>query len=150
MGEGSKNDHDDRPSHKRRPGKRRITRGMQGGMILQRHAQPKRLLVVLCTLIAFLFQAYTVQTHVHPLPAHAAAAAGKPDHNTQKPGKGTDDPDDCPICQAFALAGSFVAPPAILLPMATARLLAVAEPVSPPKPVRRVHSSWQSRAPPRA
>lgn len=120
-------------------------------------------LILFVTLIAFAFQSYVVQTHVHVLAnsnsgiavsknfvadskAHAASTQ-TPDQGRYPPG---DDPAHCPICQEFLLAGQYVTPApvtALLLTVVVAPVAVVSEIAVPFIPVSH---NWYGRAPPTA
>jgi hypothetical protein len=115
-----------------------------------------RLAVTLFALVAFAFQGFVTQTHIHTglVPGvsdfeHSSPA--KIASGSQKPHSGVpanQDPANCPICQQVAHAGQFVTPAAVsaLAPTTIVSTIAivldaaiVATPASHP---------WHSRAPP--
>jgi hypothetical protein len=114
------------------------------------------------TLLAFITQSFAVQTHVHFGAAAEAAVVDKTDA-VQKANSGlhsqplaerqgktapSDDPANCPLCQEFLYAGSYVTPAAIaVLPPALAVSTVVVE-TREPSPVWAISHSWQGRAPP--
>jgi hypothetical protein len=73
-----------------------------------------RFMIALVALFAFGVQTYVVQTHIH---AAGAQTMGEAAHKAPQGDKPQDkgNPDDCPICQAFALTGAFVKPLAAVL-----------------------------------
>jgi hypothetical protein len=114
-------------------------------------------------LIAFAFQNYVAQTHVHLTPASTfgtskfAAALSAPEKSSRtvernapnEKAPASDDPARCPLCQAVGHAGQFVWPSAaaFILPQLSAAIVPVTSAV-----VRTADSdshNWQSRAPPR-
>jgi hypothetical protein len=105
-----------------------------------------RFIVALIALFTFTLQTYVVQTHIHTA---AFETGGTGSLNHPSPLGNKDNPDDCPICQAFAMAGSAVTPALIVLALALAfvdaapffALRSIAGPL--------LARSWQSRAPPR-
>jgi hypothetical protein len=114
--------------------------------VLASRLKHMRHVFVLLLLCAFTAQACFLQAHIHPLEpaatmqpgyAHAPAPADK------------SDPDDCPLCQAFALAGSFIPPAIILLSLASVVVAAPSASAPSVAPQTRHRHGWQSRAPPR-
>jgi hypothetical protein len=105
-----------------------------------------RFVIALVALFAFSFQSYLVQTHIHGA-SGSEITSQTPEHHKAPLDK--DSPDDCPICQAFALAGAFVSPVVVFLGVAllfvevqpTLILSGASGPL-----IRR---NWRSRAPPR-
>ena len=104
--------------------------------------------------LAFLLQSWAVQTHIHPVAGGAVAgiaksampvAAGNHDKSNAP---ANDDPDNCPLCQAF-YAGQYVAPAALVffLPMAAVSIIEIALGVTPH--YDSVSHSWHGRGPPR-
>jgi Protein of unknown function (DUF2946) len=111
--------------------------------------------------VAFAFQSYVEQTHIH-FPGEAAvdifapagngqasagiAAAGKHSQN-KTPSK--DDPAHCPICQEILYAGHYVTPAYVplLLPSEPVSFIPVSVAVSVFTSV--ASHSWHGRAPPR-
>jgi zinc transporter ZupT len=117
-----------------------------------------RYLVTFLVALSFFLQSYITQTHIHLSPSERRAAgqvlAGQSstEEASQKgdPGKkpDNDDPAHCPLCQAVAAVGIFVAPsaPAIVVPVA----LSVPEWSTQHFASRRITPThnWQGRAPP--
>lgn len=105
-----------------------------------------RFIVALIALFTFTLQTYVVQTHIHTA---AFETGGMGSLNHPSPLGSKSNQDDCPICQAFAMAGNAVAPALIVLALALA--FADAAPFfalrSTAGPL--LARSWQSRAPPR-
>jgi hypothetical protein len=113
-------------------------------------------------LIAFAFQAYVTQTHIHlrqPVPIAASSAAGPSDsklldkaaaqRNAEKnKAPGSDEPVKCPLCQAVGYAGHFVTPAAtaLLLPTIAISILPLATAILSPR--EKPSHNWQSRGPP--
>lgn len=107
------------------------------------------LAVFVAALLAFTWQSFVTQTHIHPdtLPVAAAHAAGAQLAPTQP---APERPIDCPICHAAALSGHYLTPgqALVLAPVVitvwrfTAAMLA-------PSRSDRSHA-WRSRAPPAA
>jgi hypothetical protein len=113
-----------------------------------RRANPARRFVVFVAILAFAFQSYITQTHIHELQGfsggvsttHSPAPSKTPFHDSQT---------DCPFCQAVIHAGFFVASaaPALRLPVALVETVALVL-IAPAASVAVAHD-WQSRAPPR-
>ncbi|HTT99004.1 MAG TPA: hypothetical protein VMF58_13205 [Rhizomicrobium sp.] len=108
-----------------------------------------RLAITLFTLLAFTFQSFVAQVHIHIKPwtvsttldAGKAAQPGKPPAN--------DDQTSCPICQVILHAGQFVTPSAIAFALPSFALFFVAAANDPAPPAQTASHGWQSRAPPR-
>lgn len=110
-----------------------------------------QLAILLAALLAFTWQSFVTQTHVHPAPhAPVSAIAGQPvavSTHAAEPGS-SDQPASCPICQEIAHSGAYLlpAPFSIHIPgpvtlwLSLAVLMALA--------VRQTSHRWQSRAPP--
>jgi hypothetical protein len=114
-----------------------------------------RFAVTLFALLAFAFQSYVTQTHIHTggqpdvkiaMDGTSAKLAAK-----AKPDKypANQDPSNCPICQEIVHSGSFISPAAIaaLPPSLAVSVIAVlldTVVATPP-----ASHSWRGRAPPR-
>ena len=116
--------------------------------------------VTLFVFLAFAFQSYVTQTHIHVphesavnifAPIEKSPAASKAEPGKQNPDKypPNDDPANCPICQEMLHSGQFVMPDfaALLLPTQAVSIVPVA--VALPAIVETVSHGWQGRAPPR-
>jgi hypothetical protein len=107
------------------------------------------LAVFAAALIAFTWQSFVTQTHIHPdtLPAAAAHVSGMQLAPTQP---APERPIDCPICHAAAIGGHYLTPGPMPVLAAIAvsiwRFAAIAPVASV---VTRSHG-WRSRAPPAA
>lgn len=122
----------------------------------QSHA---RVVLTLFSLLAFFFQAYVTQTHIH-ISAQADAAISQHDAGatTIKPSPSQDrdhfpakdDPANCPLCQQITMAGAFVSPTAtgLLLPLQVQFAAPTFYAVS--IILRSISHSWHGRAPPHA
>lgn len=103
-------------------------------------------LIAALVLVAFCFQSYVVQTHIHEPHASVTAVAGH--HFSHGKAPAGNSPLDCPFCQAVAHGGSFFMPDAsvlFLLPQWLRITILYAAP--PSEGIARNHN-WQSRAPP--
>lgn len=108
-----------------------------------------RFIAALVVLFSFAFQSYVVQTHIHA-PHFETGALGQVQHPSPpyKDNSSKDNPDNCPICQAFATSGSFVTPALIILALAlsfTDAAPVASQRIAAPTLLAR---NWQSRAPP--
>lgn len=107
-----------------------------------------RLAITLFALLAFTFQSFVAQVHIHAAPSTASSAlsTGK----VSQPGKlpANDDPSNCPICQIILHAGQFVTPSAITFALPSFALFFVATAVRQSPSAEAGSHSWQSRAPP--
>jgi hypothetical protein len=125
-----------------------------------------RVLSGVAVLIAFLFQSFVTQTHIHfpgttdrfdginialgkqdaAKAAPLKASAHKPAQNKKSP---ADDTSNCPLCQASALSGAFVTPAAIVFVLPSLPLSIAPAIISLAAADAFVSHSWQGRAPPR-
>ena len=122
-----------------------------------------RLLVAAFTLVAFAFQSYLTDTHIHiAQPTSFAAIAVKASdfgavHKAAAPlrsaptdkAPSNDEPVKCPLCQAVGYAGHFIAPSsaaALLLPTAAISILPLALVLRSPR--ETPSHIWQGRGPP--
>lgn len=117
--------------------------------------------ILLATLVAFLFQSYVVQTHIHFAASDnggtivadgtnlksstGPAVAGQ--HNSKPP---IDDPAHCPICQEFLHAGQYLTPAPVLALLITAVVVPVTILRAVPVTANPVSHGWRGRAPPSA
>ena len=103
-----------------------------------------RRVFVALTLFVFAYAGYTTQTHLHA-PALAQSFSGENSHGKTPL---QDDPQHCPFCQEYLLAGAYVVPAPIVLPLPVAvpSLTWIAQ-RDLPSLVTFAHA-WQSRAPP--
>ena len=103
-----------------------------------------RFIAALIALLSFTLQTYVVQTHIH-VPGVEIGSFGQVNHPSPLD---KNSQDDCPICQAFAMAGTFVTPALIILALALSFIDAspfIALRIETGPPLAR---NWQSRAPP--
>jgi hypothetical protein len=103
-----------------------------------------RFIAGLIALLSFTLQTYVVQTHIH-VPGVEISGFGQVNHPSPLD---KNSQDDCPICQAFAMAGTFVTPALIILALALSFIDAspfIALRTEAGAPLAR---NWQSRAPP--
>jgi len=115
-----------------------------------------RLAISVVTLLAFIFQTFVVQTHIHGTALVAAPGASltvtKSVEQGQTPDKlpPADDPANCPICQELLHAGAFVTPTLAALLVST--VVTVVHMVVAEIATTQIVTShgWKSRAPPTA
>jgi hypothetical protein len=101
-------------------------------------------LIAALVLLAFSFQTYVAQTHIHQSPIAGLASIAHPSHKTPT----ENSPFDCPFCQAVAHGTSFLQPDSLtLLPSAQSLQIPVPHTLSVAKNTAADHS-WRSRAPP--
>jgi len=108
----------------------------------------RRLLLVAMMLLAFLFQGYATQTHIHKQDGHSGAVTlntGKADHAKYP---ANNDPLNCPLCQQINHAGQYTVP-AWLMPFLILDTVSVIEIATLPMPhFDAVSHSWRGRGPP--
>jgi hypothetical protein len=104
-------------------------------------------LIAALVMLAFTFQSYVAQTHIHENATPASAALIKDLGHNKSPVDNS--PLDCPFCQAVAHAGGFFLP-VIPLVLLCAQWVKMQAPhfASRDSSIVAAHS-WQSRAPPR-
>ncbi|MGN6516046.1 MAG: hypothetical protein ACTHLR_09430 [Rhizomicrobium sp.] len=89
--------------------------GTQTGGV--RRGSTGRQVVTLLLLLAFAFQSYVTQTHIHEIFAPASqrcdvtCVVHAPSHDSSPFGEAA----DCPLCQAIVHAGTFFAPAVVAL-----------------------------------
>jgi hypothetical protein len=116
-----------------------------------RHPFAPARLVALAALLAFFFQSFAVQTHVHH-PAGLAVAGVSHVTNAAPAGPlksgDPDDPANCRLCQELAHAGTYLTPAPAPLPILISAVSVVTAAL--PQAVRLALPgfAWQSRAPP--
>jgi hypothetical protein len=115
-----------------------------------------RLALTIVGLLAFTFQSYVAQTHMHPAGQRVLALTSETGEAKStalnKPDKfpANQDPSNCPICQEILHSGSFVTPSAIAaLPPALSVSIVVVRLETAIAPAAVSHS-WRGRAPPHA
>jgi hypothetical protein len=110
--------------------------------------------------LAFAFQSYVAQTHIH-FPHEAAAnvfatadrdaAAVKTTTKTGNPDKypPNGDPANCPICQEILHSGQFVMPDFVALLLPSQSISVVPVTIALPVVGHALSHDWRGRAPPR-
>jgi hypothetical protein len=116
-------------------------------------------LIALAVTIAFAFQSYVTQTHIHiPQPGAGfakllgnASSVGKIDSEDRgkDPFPAQDDPAKCPLCQEIAHSGAYISPVAAasILPAESVSVVALVKIAT--VLIRTTSFIWQTRAPPR-
>ena len=110
---------------------------------------------LLAALLAFVWQSFATQTHVHPhdatpAAAHALTASGTARTVSAGHSKTPGDASGCLLCHELALSGLYIAPaPVTFTPPVPARLWQAGPKVLTGHPQPRSHI-WRSRAPPAA
>jgi hypothetical protein len=103
-------------------------------------------LIAALLLLAFGFQSYLAQTHIHDLAVKTPAALVEHSGHSKAPVQNS--PLDCSFCQMLTHAGSTLMPDAALLVPATQwAMMAPARYLLPGTGTTANHH-WQSRAPP--
>ena len=103
-------------------------------------------LIATLVLLAFTFQSYVAQTHIHDAAPASAALIKNLGHNKSPV---DNSPLDCPFCQAVAHAGTFFMPVAPLLFLSAQWIEMAAPHLALSASTGAAAHSWQSRAPPR-
>jgi hypothetical protein len=101
-------------------------------------------------LLAFLFQSFVAQIHIHGipngLPYRVNAAASVPASHV--PSKDRSDEANCPFCQAVIHAGAFFAPHALLILPPSSKFVSAARFSYVRSIAGFIGHIWQQRAPP--
>lgn len=107
--------------------------------------------IVFIAVLAFAFQSYIAQTHIHGQQQSLYGVAKIAAAPSPAPGKLPLDNSstDCPFCQAINLAGVFVTPAALLLQLPQMWVADVTHIVLAREASGAPAHDWQSRAPPR-
>jgi hypothetical protein len=105
-----------------------------------------RRLLVIFTLAAFAQAGFVTQTHIHPLstPTNGVSIAQSGHGKLPAP----DDPAHCPLCQEYLLAGVYVAPPPVVLPLPAVAVFQAYLFVRALPRLTAVSHGWHGRAPP--
>ena len=117
---------------------------------------PARLAVTLIAMIAFAFQSYVTQTHMHGAPRVERSLIGVAQSGAAFTKDGTgklpplDDPATCPICQDMLMVGHFISPAAIAALPPALPVSVVAFETGDSIAIPPVSHDWQGRGPPQA
>lgn len=116
--------------------------------------------ITLLVFLAFAFQSYVTQTHIHfpgeravnifaPVEKSGALAKLKlpSKHNPDKYPPG-DDPANCPICQEVMHSGAFVMPDFVAMVLPSQPVSIVPLVIALPAIIETSSHAWQGRAPP--
>jgi hypothetical protein len=117
---------------------------MIGGDRFMNQIQARFIIALIC-LFAFTFQTYVVETHIHAAGESRVSSEAPTGHQTPVD---KDAPDNCPICQAYALAGTFVTPAIIVYGIAIAWVKAPSTSLPSELVSPFLSRNWRSRAPP--
>jgi len=111
---------------------------------------PVRRLAMLAVLLAFTFQAYAVQTHLHGQPAQAIQNLAAHHDAPAKPLPADPlDPATCKLCQELIHSGAAITPAGPELVLLLDWVGAFLPPAQLPATAIAPETGWQSRAPPR-
>jgi predicted metal-binding membrane protein len=105
-----------------------------------------RLAVTVATLLAFLLQAFAVQTHIHGASTPTLTLDKTAGHDKAPAG---DDESACQMCQALLHAGAYLVPVAAQLHVAHVETVAALAAAEAPLIAPFAAHGWNSRAPPR-
>lgn len=109
-----------------------------------------RRLLLAFTIAAFAQQSYLTQTHIHIPPALTAtgkSAALDSGGHGKTPSR--DDPAHCPLCQEIVLAGAYLTPVAIVIPLPLLPAFRIELPARELPFIAAASHDWHGRAPPR-
>ena len=99
-------------------------------------------------LLAFAFQGYITQTHIHPLSSSSAWSVASASHSSDDSGKRLPaDNSKCPICQSAA-HGQFITPSAAATLASPFSVSTIILAVEAQKLIETISHNWQGRAPP--
>lgn len=118
--------------------------------IAHRGEAPARLLTALVFVLAFAFQSFVAQTHIHIPGAPSglvSALTGVSGISHQTPDQAPQDDAKCPICQVATAMGAAIRPVVLLLSVPTFITTVHAEDVKLPARAHPAHA-WTSRGPP--
>jgi len=111
---------------------------------------PVRRLAMLAVLLAFAFQAYAVQTHLHGQPRVASTAVQQFRNTPTQPLPNDPlDPATCKLCQEMVHSGAVITPAGPELVLLLAWVAAAPAPAQLTATAIAPETGWQSRAPPR-
>lgn len=116
--------------------------------------------ITLFVFLAFSFQSYVTQTHIHfaheaavnifaPIEKSAPATKAAPGKHNPDKYPPADDPANCPICQEVMHTGAFVMPDFVALLLPSQPVSIVPAVITLPAIIKTISHGWQGRAPPR-
>jgi hypothetical protein len=105
-----------------------------------------RRIVLAFTLLAFVQAGYATQTHIHIPAVSGSRTVLAPAGHGKAPVP--DDPAHCPLCQEYLLAGAYLIPPPVILPLPAGVAFEVERLVCALPFVAAISHSWHGRAPP--
>jgi len=106
------------------------------------------LALVMLLIASLLIQATVVQAHVHFTGPARLTASSPVAQVVRAAPAGGDDTGECPLCQEMAMAGAYLLPAAIVLPLPPALLVWVEATALHEFGLRSRAHGWLSRAPP--
>lgn len=111
-----------------------------------------RLAFIYLALVAFGFQSYVTQTHIHLTAGEASSLAKQVAGHKRSPENlpNSGDPANCPICQEVLHAGHYVMPAVAASPQPALSVWTAQNEIATPAPLRAPAHGWESRAPPAA
>jgi hypothetical protein len=111
---------------------------------------PVRRLAMLAVLLAFVFQAYAVQTHLHGQPLQGAVHLHQAGGDPAKPLPHDPlDPATCKLCQELIHSGATITPAGPQIVLLVDWVAAAFPPARTTTTGLPPQTGWQSRAPPR-
>ncbi len=116
------------------------------GIAKERERTALSRLIAALLLIAFGFQSYMAQTHIHDMAAKTPAAMVQHSGHNRAPAQNS--PLDCSFCQMLTHAGSILMPDAALLVPAPQWIMMAATHYLLAGSGTTANHYWQSRAPP--
>ena len=119
------------------------------GKGLIRRSSIGRLLLAVFMALAFFFQGYATQTHIHKQTSSGTSIVAKVDGSSkQNKVPDNDDPANCPICQQISHAGEYVAPAWVISFLILAAILTIEVATFSVPRFDTVSHSWRGRGPP--
>lgn len=123
---------------------------------VQPRSEILRFAITLLALLAFTFQAFVTQTHIHTgsvltigsSKSDTAPAKVTPGSQKQHNGVPNQDPANCPICQQIVQAGHYVTPAALSALAPAVAVSAIAIVLDAAMATASPSHSWRGRAPP--
>jgi hypothetical protein len=142
--------HASRFAQKSRPEGENRVRLSKANTIAHKGEAPARLLTALVFVLAFAFQSFVAQTHIHIPGAPnglVSALTGVSGISHQAPDQAPQDDAKCPICQVATAMGAAVKPVAILFALPSFITTAPVHDLTLPARAHPAHA-WTSRGPP--
>ena len=124
------------------------TDGREARLLRSANRRAWPLALVMLLIASLLIHATVVQTHVHFIGPSRVAAAASGAQSVRAAPAGGEDTGECPLCQEMAMAGAYLLPAAIVLPLPPALLVWVEATALHEFGLRSRAHGWLSRAPP--